>query len=304
MAFNESELRLLRAAAGEDGDLAAINAALGELSHVRNTTPLDDFAGLTPTEMSLFLYQPFDTPEYIQLPEVLSIEPAAPILELLMPLFEELGKGPMKLTAKGNLPTAYVKARAAEYAPQYYSFKELAAKFAYNEDSFMDLHVARIVSDLAGLVRKQHGKLLLTKKTEKLLAKHGARGLYPELLRAYLGKFNWAYVDEYEELPFIQQSWAFTCYLLQHFGPAERPAAFYSERFLQAFPRLVGEVEARPYREPEETVRHAYELRALERFLGLFGLATFSWEMVPQSMPRASVSPTALMMDAIQLQVR
>jgi hypothetical protein len=303
MPLTEDELRVLRAAMGESDDLDHVNAVLAEVSERRKTTPLDDFAGLSPDEMTYFLYMPFDSPEYIQLPQVLQVEPEAPILELLMPLFEELASAPIKLTAKGNLPTRIVKERAAVYRPQHDSHPELSADFAHKEDSFPDLHRVRTVAELAGLLRKQHGKLFLTNKAEKLLREHGARGIYPVLLRTYLGKFNWAYMDRFDELPLIQQSWAFTCYLLQHFGPAERPLSFYVERFLRAFPMLIEEVEP-SYMTAEEAVGYAYRNRALVRFLGLFGLAQHSWEKVPMAMPIGSVKPTALMMEAVQLQVR
>ena len=90
MPLTEDELRVLRAAMGESDDLDHLNAVLAEVSERRNTTPLDDFAGLSPDEMTYFLYMPFDSPEYIQLPQVLQVEPEAPILELLMPLIDLL----------------------------------------------------------------------------------------------------------------------------------------------------------------------------------------------------------------------
>ena len=303
MPLTEDELRVLRAAMGESNDLALLNAALAEISDRRNTTPVEDFAGLTPEDMTFLLYKPFTSPEYIRLPEVLDVEPEAPVLELLMPLFQELTNAPIKLTAKGNLPTRIVRERAAAYEPEHESYPERNPEFAHNEDSFPDLHAARTVAELAGLIRKQHGKLYLTKKAEKLLGAHGARSVYPLLLRTYLLKFNWAYMDRFDELPLIQQSWAFTCYLLTHFGQAERPVSFYVDRFLQAFPLLLDEVDP-TYMTAEEAVGFAYEFRALVRFLGLFGFANYSWVTVPRSLPKGSIKPTALLMEAVQLQVR
>src|SRR5690606_6295452 len=102
----------------------------------------------------------------------------------------------------------------------------------------------------------------------------------------------------------IQQSWAFTCYLLQHFGPKERPASFYAERFVQAFPMVVAGVTSVYYREPDSVAKDCYKVRALERFLGLFGLAEFSWDGPDKLRVTANIRPTALMMDAVRLQVR
>lgn len=218
MPFSEKDLNLLRAHANAtDGDLELLRAMAEEVMNRRNSAPIDDFAGLSPNEMTAFLYLAFDSPELIELPEILSSEPSAPILDLLLPLFEQLTQKPAKLTAKGNLPTAFVNEMVANYAPSHDEDLDLTKEYAHNEDTFMDLHVARTVADLAGLVYKRQGKLHLTKKAAKLRSEHGAAGLYPAVLRTYVGKFNWAYGDGYGPLPLIQQSWAFTCFLLQRF---------------------------------------------------------------------------------------
>ncbi len=303
MPLSETELRALEALAGESDNLDDLNAALQQMMDRRNTMPLADFAGLSPDQMTRFLYQPFESTELIALPELLASEPTAPILDLLLPLFEMLEAGPLKLTAKGNLPQAFVKARAATYRPEHDYSPDRTAEYAHNEDSFTDLHVARVIAELAGLLRKQHGKLHQTKKAQNLLARYGARGLYPVLLRTTLNKYNWAYADGYGEFPFIQHSWAFSCHLLQQFGAEALPATFYVERFLTAFPQTLDEIESRPYSTQEATFQNIYQLRVLKRFMGLLGLASFSWERVPRSGPRATIRATPLLKEAIQLHV-
>lgn len=268
-----------------------------------NGTPLDDFAGLSPDTMWRLLYQPLETPELLQLPDVLGVQPSAPLLDLLGPLLEQLGKAPMKLTAKGNLPTAFVKERAADYTGDHDPFSASILRHAHNEDSFHDLHVARVVADLAGLVYKRHGKLHLTQAAAKLLDKHGLRGIYPVLLRTYVTKFNWSYWDGYDELPLVQRSWAFTCYLLMHFGAEPRAEEFYAQRFVTAFPALLSEVESTAYRTAAASVTNAYASRALRRFLGFLGLAEYEWGSVAKDYQRpATIKPTPLFADAIRLQ--
>src|SRR5690554_7311901 len=116
-----------------------------------------------------------------------------------MPLFELLAEKPVKLTPKGNLPTAFVKERAAAYAPTHDLHYDFHRTYVHNEDSFSDLHVAKVVADLAGLVYKRHGKLHLTKRAANLLADQGPAGVYPLLLRTYAARYNWGYTDRYEE---------------------------------------------------------------------------------------------------------
>src|SRR5699024_1532195 len=124
---------------------------------------------------------------------------------------------------------------------------------------------------------------------------HGAAGLYPVLLRTYVSKFNWAYADGLEPLRLVQQSWAFTCHLLKTFGSQSRPGAFYAERFLLAFPAITRQAVGSSYADPEETVVHAYSLRALQRFLGFLGLATFDWERTEQFDYESTLVRTSLL---------
>ena len=91
--------------------------------------------------------------------------------------------------------------------------------------------------------------------------------------KAYCTEFNWAYRDGYEEIPFIQQSFLFTLYLLHRHGDDWKPFSFYEDRFLQAFPMIYNEVEPTAFNTVEEEIRNCYSLRVLERFLHFMGLA-------------------------------
>lgn len=96
--------------------------------------------------------------------------------------------------------------------------------------------------------------------------------LYPLLFNAYTRKFNWGFLDGYESLGIIQQSFLFTLYLLHQYGMDWRPAAYYANSFIQAFPLSLKDVEEKFYEKPEETLRRAYILRSFERFADFFGL--------------------------------
>ncbi len=267
-------------------------------------TPQEDLSGLSPNEMAQLLYEPFDSPELLQFRDLSGARVAAPILDLLMPLMVMLEAGPLKLTAAGNLPVKVCSALAEDYRPEHYTFQYWHELTRVTERDCPDLTVVRVVGTLSGLFTKRHGKLQLTRKGTKLLHQ-GAVGIYPELFRTFVGKYNWGYMDGYEPFTLVQQSWAFTCYLLQRYGNQPRPAATYSDHFLFAFPMLVAEVPPRQYGEPEGYVTSCYEIRALVRFLGFLGLARFEWHARSDGYGRhALIQASPMFADFIDFQVR
>jgi len=254
------------------GSMEEVQAVLDQYSLRANTASRDDFHGLTPEQMHRFLHMPFESPELVVFPSVLQAEPESKAACILSMLIEGIGEDGIKLTAKGNLGQKFSKEASREYYDRYPDpFKpKLSVR---SELNFEPLHAIRLTAQLAGLVRKYKGKLHLTKKCKKALDSNGLRELYPLLLQSYIRKFNWGYRDGYQEISFIQQSFLFTLYLLHKYGNNWKPATFYSDSYLQAFPMLLEEIEAKPYEPPEDTLRRCYILRTLQRFADFFGLA-------------------------------
>lgn len=241
-----------------------------------NRAPLDDFHGLSPDQMSALLYTPFDSPRLVTFPEPIAITPEAPILTLFLMLADAIGERGLKSTVKGNLPRAFCREAAEIFRNT--AEQEGLTRFDHinSETDFMELHVTRLTATAAGLVRKHHGRFKLTRKCRKLLDATGAGGIYPHLFRTYVQRYNWCYADGYPELPFIQQSFLFTLYLLRRYGVEKRPHRFYEDAYLQAFPVLLEQIKPGLYSRstPEQQLRSCYTLRALVRFAGFLGLAT------------------------------
>jgi hypothetical protein len=183
-------------------------------------------------------------------------------------LEEAIGEGGLKATATGNLPLSLVRA-VGEAEREKCEFWDKP----HTELDVADLHVARLVASLAGFVRRVKGKFTLTKKYQALRAKGGLAAAYPALFRAIATRYNWAYLDMYDDLRIIQVSFLFTGYLLQRHGDEWRPTAFYEDAFLTAFPSALNEVMPRPYLPPDKQVREAYSARSLHRFAVFMGLA-------------------------------
>ncbi|MEA3412904.1 MAG: hypothetical protein U9R74_15395 [Pseudomonadota bacterium] len=110
----------------------------------------------------------------------------------------------------------------------------------------LDLYVARLVAELAGLIRIYKGRFVLCRDCRSLLAGEGPAVLYPRLFRAYFEQFNWGYRDRYHELRFIQSAFLFTLYLPMRYGNTWRPQEFYEDGFLRAFPMVLNEVPPNP----------------------------------------------------------
>lgn len=263
---------LRRALAGQSfASIEEAQAVLDRITYRKNHTPVDDFAGLSPEQMHRMLHFPFDSPRVAIFFENLPSEASAPILTLFHLLAEGIGDG-LKPTATGNLPRSLVQSAALTYWGEEIHRERTRYGAIRTEPDFKDLHVTRIVAEIAGLVRKYKGKLIFSRKARKLLDRQGAAGVYPVLLRAYTGPFNWGYRDRYEDLGIVQQSFLFSMYLVHRFGEDWREVTFYEDAFVRAFPMALNMIGPNPYTTPERYVGHCYALRSLVNFLAFFGL--------------------------------
>lgn len=254
------------------GSMEELQALLGQYNQRKNSASVDDFHGLSSEQMHRFLYRPYESPELVTFHRVLPNQPKSKAAFLLKMLIEEIGEEGIKLTAKGNLGQKFCRHACKTYYDRYPE-PLMSPRSVHTETNFEPLHTIRLTAELAGLTRKNYGRLLLTKKCLKSMERNEVMELYPLLVHAYIQKFNWAYRDGYGEVFFIQQSFLFTLYLLHKYGKSWRPATFYSDNFLRAFPMILREIEPSPYEPPEDTFRQVYSLRVLQQFAEFFGLA-------------------------------
>jgi len=263
----------------EFGSMEEAQSAVDNMMAMQNQKPIDDFLGLSSECVFRMLNFSFDTPELFQFPELLSsehsfTEPKAPILILMQGIVAAIDEKGLKATkARGSLPQKLCREMWDAYSKLYpdnifYSFHKVN-----KEDDFFDLHVARVVLELAGFLRKAKGSFYVTKKYRKIESESGLKGLYPIIFKTYCREFNWSYRDGYDETPFIQQSFLFTLYLLKQYGENMTFTSVYEDAFLRAFPMLIDEMEESSYSTPEKDFRHCYYLRALKGFLIFLGLA-------------------------------
>jgi hypothetical protein len=209
----------------------------------------------------------------VEFPERLEDVPDAPILSLFKLLVEAIGEKGLKPTARGNLPRDFCQNAALSYRNENTYQEYMLFGKVNKEDDFFELHVARVVAEVAGLIRKYKGKFILSRECRRLLAEGGLQTIYPRLLKAYSEQFNWGYRDGYSEAPFIQHAFLFSLYLLSLYGDKWLPAEFYEDNFLQAFPSVIDELEQHPDFPPEWQIRNCYTLRTQINFAAFLGLA-------------------------------
>ena len=269
----------------------------------RNRRSLDEFHGLTPEQMYRMLYYPFASPEFFHFPEELDTSPTAPIVTLFGLLTEAIGEQGLKPTARGNLPRKFCREAALAYWGEKVYREKTRFGGINREEQFPDLHITRLVAELAGLIRKYRGRFILSRNCRALLTGKGLAALYPQMFRAYVEQFNWSYRDLHPELRLIQTAFVFTLYLLTRYGDTWRPDEFYEDGFLRAFPMVLDEVPPEPVFTPEEQVRACYTWRTLVHFAGFFGLVTVEPVSDERFCHEYRVKNLPLLHEAVQFQV-
>jgi len=254
--------------------LEEAQTVLDQITQQKNHRQLEEFHGLSPEQIHQMLNFPFASQGLVRFPQVLDDIPAAPMPTLFKLLTDAIGEQGLKPTAKGNLPRNFCREAALAYwGEQRYQEKTRFGGINREED-FDDLHVTRLVAELAGLICKYKGRFILSRDCRRMLAENGLRAVYPRLFRAYAEKFNWAYRDGYPELRLMQSAFPFTLYLLIHYGDVSRSQEFYEDIFLRAFPMLLDKVPPSQVFSADETVRNCYTWRVLVHFTEFLGLAT------------------------------
>ena len=234
----------------------------------RNERPLDDFLGLSPNQMQAMLYSPLDAPQLVTFDNSWYPEQSIAI-DLFKALVAGVGDGGIKATARGNLPIKLC--REILGCGEHDELSRL--RRIRSEVEFEKLHTVRLVSDLAGLMKRRKNRFYITQRGRQLSLPENRGDLFHALFRTYVSKFNWGYRNGYPAATFIQTAWLFSLYCLSLFGQQWRSSRFYAEQFAQAFPAAIHEMAEGGYFSPEQQFRTCYATRTLERFVLFWGLA-------------------------------
>ena len=266
---------------GDFADEAEVQSFLDDFMAERNSRGIDDFDGLSPNQMRALLNEPFESAPLDGLERRLPADIDAPILALFRIIADAARERGIKLTARGNLPLKLVKVADA-WLREDGGLPDRESIRVSTEPDVREFHHVRLVAELAGLLRKSRGYLYLTRRAEKMLDQDDWPALYGRLFRTFARRFNWAYSDGFHELAIAQHSFGFTLHLLHRHGGEWRPAAFYEDWFLRAFPMaLEGASEGIMGLDPERRTRLAWSLRTFHGFGYLCGLVELGGEDSP-----------------------
>ncbi len=251
-------------------DLEDIQRIFDQAMYEQNNRGIQDFEGYSPSEMSYVLYYTFEANSPIVLQKLSDSDYLKCPMFNLVKYFLDLVKdnGEIKLTAKGFLPTKFVKEIYNQGFFEEYFISSGITKL-YKERDSLTVNLTRILAELAGLTKKRKGKLSLTKTGEKIASDH--QKLFEVIFKTMTQKFNWGYYDNYENEQIAQFGFGFSLILLSKYGAEKQLYQFYAKKYFKAFPQFF-ELVIPDYGTVEQYTANCYSIRTFDRFMDYFGL--------------------------------
>lgn len=240
-----------------------------------NNRPVENFLGLTPTEVNYLLYDTFSEKSLLQFSNDIddSTLDQIPLFRIAEEYLMILQRDKLiKLTPLGALPR---KVLVELYDKRILLDEQIESGLTklWREQDCISIANARFTAELAGLVRKANGKLYLTKKGSKLLQPENRIQLFKLFFQTFTQKLMWGSNDGYYDKTVGQLGWAFSIFMLTKFGDQANLSEFYAERYLKAFPNFITFFKP-SYSTPESQCAYCYGIRTFDRFLLWFGFVT------------------------------
>lgn len=291
----------------EDFDITAENLEdlqrqLDQMNEKNNTEPNPDFDYLCSLDIHQLIYSPFGPQSCLRFQSAIALEvlQTSPFFQLATDYLNLLGDaGELKLTPNGNLPRKMViDLYGKGYLPD--SAVEMGIMKVFKEQDYIPLSNLKIICQVGGLTKKRNNKISLTQKGLKLMAKPAQ--LFQHLFTIHLFKFNLGYNDLYEDDFQVQQTAAFTLYLLLKYGKEQCPATFYPDKHLAAFPMILETFMyyEREYSTPADSYERCYFVRLFTRFLHWYGVVDVTREN--RFSPPLEIMATPLLFDILRIE--
>ena len=111
-----------------------------------------------------------------------------------------------------------------------------------NEEDILQIHLPKIVCELAGIIHTRKRKVLVKEKYTELLKDENAGNLFFLLFYTYFKKFNLGYVDNFSSLDCIQGTISYSLYQLSRI--ADKPVNIKELKNHLFLPSVIEEIEA------------------------------------------------------------
>ena len=259
--------------------LDELNALAHALLGADSRDPLDELYGLSSHQLFRFMYHPFDSDQIVTFCDSVTETAATPIMTLFTLLIEAIGDSGLKHTAKGNLPRQFCRDAALAFWGETGYKANTLYRSIQSETDFDQLYQCRQIAERAEYIHKHKHRFHLTDRCRAMLDRLGFDGFYPLLLQTYAQGLRWM-SGRYKHLEMIQQSFAFSLYLLHRFGHQWRPIRFYIDAFSNAFPNLF---EAEDDPSWPDFVRRQYAADTFVHLGDFFGL--IEWKPLKKGRP-------------------
>lgn len=184
-----------------------------------NLTPQPEFGGLSPVQVQLLCQCDWnDSNGAIKFNEGLALDKlqGATLFYNCRTMLSGIAQADgVKLTKTGNLNRNFIKEMLDVMVISKDSLDRL---FTYNkvinEDDCFEIHIPKILLEMAGLVRKYKGSLKVSKRGKELLAENKAGQLFNLLFLTLYRKLNLFYLTRLQEIPGYQDTIGFPIYMI------------------------------------------------------------------------------------------
>jgi hypothetical protein len=200
------------------GSLEETQAFLDARTARYNTTPQEDFGGLSPLEMHTLLQGnwltggPLRLAADLGLDELQGADYLVNARTFLQALLDQDGT---RATAAGNLSRKFVGDMLERMRwPDGYVSEVREMNKVINEDDVFPLHVLRLVLSLAKCIRVRKKEFRITGVGKDLVKEPNAGLLYNLVFRTFFRRLALAYLDGAPENPALQETLAFSFYRL------------------------------------------------------------------------------------------
>ena len=255
-------------------DFASLEEAqvfLDRFMESKNRVPQLDFLGLSSEQVHRMLHHPLedlgDMLRFNHRLETGAFQDIPIVKNTLFFLTRLKDLEPLKATAKGNLPLAFVQ-------ELYDQFLDPSRQFQFkirSEEESTTVNTLRHVLRMCGWVKKEKNYYSLTKKGTNIMTRGFSEAHFFTILQVFTCRFNWAFQDRYPSIWIIQGGFVFSLYLVHRKARRFIDAEDLGNYFIKAFPRALSEAEGIRFLDPNDTVRSCFSLRFLEHFCEYFG---------------------------------